>query len=68
MSEDKNGCLFGWLANLLRESDGKSESSGPLPYTKREYFFSKAERSFYGVLKDAWARTTNVCSCSLKIE
>ena len=67
MTEEKKGCLFGWLANLPSESDGKSDTEGPLPYTKREYFFSKAERSFYGVLKDA-VGTANVCSGSLKIE
>jgi hypothetical protein len=55
MSAEKSGCLLGWLASLVNKSDGKAdaENAGPLPYAKREHFFSKAERSFYGVLKDA---------------
>ena len=50
---EKHGCLFGWLLSVLAEPDQSASTDGPLPYTKREYFFSKAERSFYGVLKDA---------------
>ena len=48
MSE-KSGCLFGWLANLLNQPG--QERHEPLPYKKCEYFFTKAERSFYGVLQ-----------------
>lgn len=50
MSE-KNGCLFGWLASLLQDSDESDAGTEALPYCKREYFFSKAERSFFGVLQ-----------------
>jgi very-short-patch-repair endonuclease len=52
MSEDnKGGCLFGWLASLLKPGDQPGDAA--LPYKKREYFFSKAERSFYGVLEQS---------------
>jgi hypothetical protein len=52
-----SGCLFGWFEKLLGRIDVSSESGGdlppenqPLPYKPRAYLFTRAERSFLGVL------------------
>lgn len=48
---DAPGCLWGWLTSLLGGS--AAQETGVLPYKGRDYFFSKAERSFYEVLRRA---------------
>lgn len=52
---DSPGCLLGILKFLLPPANGAG--AGPettkLPYLKKDWFFSKAERSFYGVLLKA---------------
>jgi hypothetical protein len=50
-TREKPGCLLGWLANLL--AGPAAQGTGALPYRGKDYFFSKAERSFYEVLRRA---------------
>ena len=48
---EKPGCILGFLASLFGgDKDEAVPSNQPFPYRGRDYFFSKAERSFYEVL------------------
>lgn len=51
-SEKRPGCLIALLRALLQGGAG-STTAAPIAYTKRQYLFSKAERSYYEVLKQA---------------
>lgn len=46
------GCLFS-LVRFLRRLGRAAAAEHPLPYRRRDYLLTKAERSFYGVLCDA---------------
>lgn len=54
-TREPQGCLFGWLTALLQGRDAGESVQPQLPYRKKDYFFSQAERSFYGVLVNAVA-------------
>lgn len=49
-----SGCLVS-IFKLFSGSGGaaKTEGSTPLPYKRKDWLFSKAERSFFGVLQQA---------------
>lgn len=54
-TREPQGCLFGWLLALFQGHGGGETVQTRLPYRRKEYFFSQAERSFYGVLVKAVA-------------
>jgi len=53
---EKSGCL-GAIFKLFGSTSrgGSSPSAKPLPYKRKDYLLTKAERSFYGVLQHAVA-------------
>jgi hypothetical protein len=54
MSESKpSGCLVAIFKIFGRPPIGTSIVATPLPYKRKDWLLSKAERSFYGVLKQA---------------
>lgn len=54
-NREPQGCLFGWLVAIFQGSSGGEANQSRLPYRKKDYFFSQAERSFYAVLMKAVA-------------
>ena len=55
MSKDEpQGCLLAILKLFgIAPSGGTAAASEPLPYCRKDYLLSKAERSFFGVLRTA---------------
>lgn len=49
---DKSGCLFA-IFKLLGRVAKETASTTTLPYRRKDYLLSKAERSFFGVLHQA---------------
>lgn len=47
-----SGCL-GAIFTLIQHSQSSQTAHKALPYKRRDWFFSKAERSFFGVLQQA---------------
>lgn len=54
-NREPQGCLFGWLVAMFQGGGASEASQNRLPYRKKDYFFSQAERSFYAVLMKAVA-------------
>lgn len=50
--QDHQGCLF-VILKLLGLAPTTDCAAVPLPYQRKDYLLSKAERSFFGVLQKA---------------
>jgi hypothetical protein len=50
--DERKGCLFG-LLGIFGGGSAAGKREKQLPYRAKRYFFSKAERSFFGVLHQA---------------
>ncbi len=50
--DERKGCLFG-LLGIFGGGSAAGKREKQLPYRAKNYFFSKAERSFFGVLQQA---------------